>query len=292
MRLRATSNLLRRNARAIAVCAAFVAISASALSAQDATWKDVDGNPLPFQGDAEILEFLRTASIESINDIEIGVTNPRRVVLEKDGVRMRAALRDYDHVFEETRIDGQFFTRLRDSFNFDVPAYELSRLLGLENIPPVTFRRIGGDRVTLQAWLEGGLMETDRVAQEIAPPSFERHRQQTQNMRVFDSIIGNVDRNTGNILTDADGTFWLIDHSRAFMRNDDTRYVERITMCGRELFERVKGLQREELLELMSPPLTESEVDWVLQRRDKVVAHIENLIETRPPGTVLFDDAR
>lgn len=326
MRSRATGNLLGCEARVVGAFAAVVALSASAPSNaapisfapsvagpaspisfavepaaddgrganvfQGATWKDVDGNPLPFQSDAEILEFLRTASIESIDDIPIGVTNPRQVTLEEDGVRMHAALRDYDHVFEEARIDGQFFARLRDSFIFDVPAYALARRLGLDNIPPVTFRRVGGDRVTLQAWLEGGLMETDRIAQEIPPPSFERHRQQTQNMRVFDSIIGNVDRNTGNILTDADGTFWLIDHSRAFMRNDDTRYLERISMCSSQLFERIKGLQREGLLELMSPPLTESEVDWVLRRRDKVVAHIENLIETRPPGTVLFDGAR
>lgn len=269
-----------------------LALSALGAGVQNATWKDVDGNPLPFQDDAEILEFLRTASIESINDIPIGVTNPRRVILEKDGVRVRAALRDYDQVFEGVRIDGEFFTRLRDSFTFDVPAYALARLLSLDNIPPVTFRRVGGDRVTLQAWLEGGLMETDRVTQEIAPPSIARHRQQTQNMWVFDSIIGNVDRNSGNILMEADGTFWLIDHSRSFMRNDDTRYLDRVSSCSRQLFERIKTLQREELLEVMSPPLTDSEVDWVLRRRDKVVAHIENLIATRPPGTVLFDDAR
>ena len=41
-------------------------------------WKDPDGNPLPFQTDEEIIEFLRTAEIESIEDIGIGVTKPRR----------------------------------------------------------------------------------------------------------------------------------------------------------------------------------------------------------------------
>jgi hypothetical protein len=214
-------------------------------------------------------------------------------VLESNGVRMRAALRDYDETFTRADIDGDFYPRLRDSFVFDVPAFELAKLLGLAHVPPVAFRRLGAQRITLQIWLEGGLMETDRQAQGIPPPSTQRYREQTQNMRVFDSIIGNVDRNTGNILTDEDGDFWLIDHSRSFMRNDDTRYLDRINMCGRLLFERIKTLNREELLALMSPPLTSSEIDWTIRRRDKVVAHIEGLIATRGgEDSVLFDDRR
>ena len=255
-------------------------------------WKDPDGNPLPFQSDEEIIEFMRTAEIESVADIELGVTNPRRVVLAKDGVRMRAALRDYDETFTRRTFDGVFYPRLRDAFVFDVPAYEMAVLLGLNHVPPVTFRRIGADRVSLQAWLEGALMETDRIAQGIDPPSFQRFRQQTQDMRVFDSLIGNVDRNTGNILMDAEWNFWLIDHSRAFIHSDDTRYLEHIQACSRQLFARLKTLTAEEMLPVMSPPLTESEVDWVLRRRDKVAAHIDALIAERGEDAVLFDDPR
>jgi hypothetical protein len=279
-----------------ALCLALALVTATPTvveASQDGNWKDTDGNPLPFQSHEEIVAFLQTANIESVTAIPVGVTKPRQAVLESNGVRVHAAMRDYDEVFEEAKIGNAFYARLRDSFIFDVPAYELARLLDLDNIPPVAFRRYGGQRVTLQIWLEGGLMETDRVEQGLDPPSTQRYRQQTQNMRVFDSIIGNVDRNTGNILADADGTFWLIDHSRAFMRNDDTRYLERITSCGRNLFERIKALEREQLMEVISPPLTSSEVDWVLRRRDKVVAHIENLILTRGgEDIVLFDDSQ
>ncbi len=287
--------------RSVRVCSVAVLLSATiaatvfaaAPASQSVPWKDIDGNPLPFQSHAEIIEFLETANIESVTPIPVGVTQPRRAVLEMDGVRLRAAMRDYDEVFEEAKIGDEFYARLRDSFVFDVPAYKLSRMLEMDNIPPVAFRRHGGQRVTLQIWLEGGLMETDRVEQGLAPPSTQRYREQTANMRVFDSIIGNVDRNTGNILADEEGTFWLIDHSRSFMRNDDARYLERITMCGRNLFERIKALERDQLMESMSPPLTSSEVDWVLRRRDKVVEHIEGLIEERGrEDAVLFDEAR
>ena len=256
-------------------------------------WKDPDGAPLPFQSNEEILEFLRTAEIESVTDIELGVTNPRRVVLAKDGVRMRAALRDYDETFTRRRFDGVFYFSLRDAYVFDVPAYELALLLDLNNVPPVTFRRIGRDQVSLQVWLEGGMMETDRLTRGIDPPSGRHFRQQTQNMRVFDSLIGNVDRNSGNILIDGDWNFWLIDHSRAFLGNDDTRYLERVQACSRQLFARLKALTAEEMLRVMSPPLSQSDVNWVLRRRDKVVAHIDALIaEKGSEGAVLFDDLR
>lgn len=251
-------------------------------------WKDPDGKPLPFQSDEQVLEFLRTAEIESIEDIELGVTNPRQVVLRKDGARMRAALRDYDETFTARRFDGVFYARLRDSYLFDVAAYETARLLGLNNVPPVVLRRVGGDQVSLQAWLEGGLMESDRIAGDAAPPSALRFRQQTQDMRAFDTLIGNVDRNTGNILYDEDGDFWLIDHSRAFQRNDDTRYLDRVTGISRSLFARLQQLERDELMERLSPPLTPSEVDWMMRRRDKLVAHINRLIEERGEEAVLF----
>lgn len=255
-------------------------------------WKDPDGNPLPFRTDEQVIEFMRTAEIESLVNIGIGVTNPRRAVLHKDGIRMRAAYRDYDETFTAQRIDGVFYARLRDSYEFDIAAYALARVIGLDHVPPVTLRRIGGKEVSLQAWLEGGLMESDRIADDITPPSLARFRQQTQDMRVFDSLIGNVDRNTGNILMDGDWNFWLIDHSRAFMRNDDTYYLERVTACSRWLYERLKTLTADELMPVMSPPLTASEVNWVLRRRDKVSAHLDALIAEKGPEAVLLEGGR
>ncbi|MGD8330253.1 MAG: hypothetical protein PVJ49_12525 [Acidobacteriota bacterium] len=254
-------------------------------------WKDPDGNPLPFQADEEIIEFLRTAEIVSARDIELGVTGPRRVTLQRNGVRMRAALRDYDETYTESRFDGIFYARLRDSYVFDIPAYKLSRLLEI-NIPPVTLRRISGTQISLQAWVEGALMESDRIERAIEPPSVVEFRRQTQDMRVFDSVIGNVDRNSGNILYDEDFDVWLIDHSRAFMRNDDTRYLPRITGCSRKLYERLQTLTFEQLEPLLSPPLTDSEVRWVLRRRDKVIEHIDVLIAERGEGAVLFESGQ
>ena len=35
-------------------------------------------------------------------------------------------------------------------------------------------------------------------------------------VRVFDQLIGNIDRNVGNLLITSDWRIWAIDHTRAF----------------------------------------------------------------------------
>ena len=73
----------------------------------------------------------------------------------------------------------------------------------------------------------------------------------------------------------------LLDDPGVLSGQYDTRYLERINNCSRWLYDRLKTLTLEELLPVMTPELTRSEVEWVLRRRDKVIAHIDALIEER-----------
>ena len=255
-------------------------------------WKDPDGNPLPFQSDEEIIEFLQDAKIVAVEDIPVGVTDPRRVTLVKDGVEMRAALRDFDETHEQMRFNRVLYPRLRDSFVFDIGVYELSKILGLNNVPPVTLRRVNGVDASLQIWVEGALVEFDRVEKGIAPPESEnlRFMRQYQLAKLFDTLIGNIDRNNGNILFDEDWNFWLIDHSRSFVHDDrDVPYLEQIYWCERSLFEKLKALTRDELMPHLHPPIEDFEIDWMLKRRDLIVARLEQLIAVHGESAVLYD---
>ena len=121
------------------------------------------------------------------------------------------------------------------------------------------------------------------------PPDQMLFHQQRQNMLVFDSVIGNVDRNNGNILYDEAWNHWLIDHSRSFLRNDDKMpYLEKIQWCSRALYRKLENLEPDQLGDLLAPPLTASEVSWVLRRRDKVIARLDGLIAKRGEAAVLF----
>lgn len=255
----------------------------------DVPWKDRFGNPLPFQSHAEIVEFMRTAEIQSVEDLEVGITDPRRVELVKDGIIMRAALRDFDETHERMRFERQFYDRLRDSYLFDIAAYELSYILGLNNIPPVTLRSVNGVEASLQIWLEDAMVEWDRFEEKIMPPDEMFFHMQRQNMLVFDSLIGNVDRNNGNILYDEQWNHWLIDHSRSFVQSDERMpYLDDIQWCARSLYDGLKKLDRDGLVRLLSPTLTATDVDWMLKRRDKVVARLDGLIAERGEAAVLF----
>jgi len=284
----------RQAAICAVVCITLLALTAPAAwakppAADDVPWKDRFGNPLPFQSHEEIREFMRTAEIQSVEDLEIGVTNPRRVELVKDGITMRAALRDFDLTHSNMRFEREFYEHLRDSYLFDFAAYELSQMLGLANVPPVTLRRVNGVEVSLQIWVEDAMVEFDRFEQKIMPPDEMFFHMQRQNMLVFDSIIGNVDRNNGNILYDDNWKHWLIDHSRAFQRNAEKMpYLDEIQWCSRYMYEGLKELDRDLLQEHVSPPLEGPEINALLKRRDKVLARLDALIAERGEAAVLF----
>lgn len=256
-------------------------------------WKDRFGQPLPFQSNEEIIEFLRTAEVQAVEDLDVGVTDPRRVELVQNGITVRAALRDFDVTYERIRFEREFYQELRDSYLFDLAAYQLSELLGLHNVPPVTLRRVNGVEATLQIWLEDALVEWDRHEQQITPPDLIAFQKQWHDMLVFDSVIGNVDRNNGNVLYDEKWNHWLIDHSRSFVHGADTMpYLDRILGCSRELYERLQELNRDELTEHLSPPLSSFDIDGVLQRRDRVIEHLDGLIAGHGEDAILFDGYR
>jgi hypothetical protein len=107
-------------------------------------WLGEDGAPLPFRNDDEIEEFLRTAEVVELEPIGIGVTNPERVTLEKNGVRAHAVFRCFDRHWSRVRLRGQgMMMNFRDSYRFEAAAYELAGLLGLDSVPPTVTRRVG-----------------------------------------------------------------------------------------------------------------------------------------------------
>ncbi len=73
----------------------FVLATGANLAAQH-VWLDADGKALPFQTDAEITEFMRTANVVNEEPIGIGINQSVRVTLEQSGVRAHAIFREVD----------------------------------------------------------------------------------------------------------------------------------------------------------------------------------------------------
>lgn len=250
----------------------------------------LDGDYLPFDTDDAILDFLSTAEIVSRERIPVGVTRPDEVVLEKDGIRARAAYKDIDERYQRARMnDGSFFMNLRDYYMFERAAYELAQMLGLDNVPPTVIRRFGRDRASLQLWIENSITELDRANEGLRPPSALQWTRQVQTMYLFDDLVGNVDRNAGDIVIDRDSwKLWMIDHSRAFQVDSRLRKAAELLFCRRDVWEKLQALDKEEVAGQLGEYLTAFELNSLFERRDALVEHIQALIDERTEGAVLY----
>ena len=252
-------------------------------------WPGPDGKPLPFQDDGEILEFLRAAKIVSTERLPEGVTDPRQALLELDGIQVHATLKDIDETYKRERMsDGTFAMELRDYYVFEQVAYQLAVLLGLDNVPPTVLRRYQRGENSLQLWVYGAMTENVRRERGMRPPENMSWVRQVQTMYVFDDLIGNVDRNRGDILIDENWKLWMVDHSRAFQTGPELRFIDNVIYCRRDLLEGLRALDEATIKEHTGNQLTRYQITALLGRRDAVVAHIQELIDTRGENAVLY----
>ncbi len=256
-------------------------------------WLDIHGEPLPFQSDAEIEDFLRTAEVTDSEVLGEGITMPRRVVLSRDGVSAHALFKDVDvnrnKVSERTCGRRHFYLDWRDSHVYDNAAYVIDRMLGINHVPPAVSRRIGGSTGTMIIWIEGTMTESKRRKKGLLPPDLATWNRQMQIMQIFNNLIAKRDVNPGNTLVDAGWRVWFIDSTRAFGNTDDLLCETYIRSCDRELFERLQSLDPDRVRQELTPYLQPSEISALLKRRDKIEALLLDLMDQRGADAVIFD---
>ena len=241
-----------------------------------------------FASDAEALAFLRNAEIISMEAIPVGVTRPRKVLLELDGARAHAVFRDVDLSRELIRLsDGSLHMKLHDSALFEVAAYRLAVLLGIDNVPPAVVRRVDNTRGSLQLWVNGAMSESHRRTHSLPLPDRGKWLQQMRLMSLFDCIVGNIDRNTGNYLHATSGKIWFIDHTRGFQMFPRDWSPRAIAFLQPELWERLQGLDAETLHQTMGDVLSKFEIDRLVERLDGVVTHVRRQITARGERQVI-----
>lgn len=224
--------------------------------------------------DAEIEKFLVSATIVKDEEVGSGVTNPHRLTLEKDGRRLRAIFKNLDgytgYVSGESLMVALNQT---DRYQYDVAAYRIDRMLGLNLIPPAVLRTVNGQEGAVQLWVENAFNEDKRAARGMDPPDPASFERQWQMMHVFDILIFNVDRNAGNILYTEDWQLRPIDHTRAFRlhggRPDNLRKLD-LTFPP-ELIAKLESLDDDSLKQSMKGLLHPMQIKAVLKRRDQLI---------------------
>ena len=237
-----------------------------------------------------MLDFLRTADVVSATRLGGGINNPRKLLLQKNGVQANAVFRDVNEEKNTPTFGGGknelFF---KDSYIFEPAAYELATMLGLDNVPPATLRRYDRTSGSIQIFIENAITERQELEEHLQPPDDQEWKKQVQMMNVFDALIYNVDRNRGNIIITPDWRLWMIDHSRTFRRNTDLQSQSPINQCERQFYAKLKALDEKEARKRLKEYLTAFELDALFTRRKLLLERIDKLIAEKGENQVLYD---
>jgi len=242
-----------------------------------------------YQGE-EAEQFLTRARIARVQGMSEGVTAPRRMTLELDGVTRSALFKTINEerpgITQLAR--GQTEVNFVDTWRTEVAAYIVDRMIGLGWVPATVEREYRGQTGSLQWWVEGAMPEAQRVRDKIRPPDPLMWSQQQFTMELFDNLIYNVDRHLNNVLVTKTFELRLIDHSRSFRTSPTLRPKHTLTRFSRSVLAGIGTLERDALRARIGRYVSTSRIDALLQRRDAIVALAAKLVAERGEDVVLF----
>ncbi|HAR36297.1 MAG TPA: hypothetical protein DCR87_05225 [Acidobacteria bacterium] len=244
----------------------------------------------------DLEDFLLTAKIVGFKDLGKGITQPLKINLRRGKTERKAVWKNCSGV-----INGYF-----EGWQYEIAAYRLDKLLGLNMIPPTVERRFQGQRGSLQLWVEHKYDLLEIVDHSIPLPKEGLEAVNLERMqylaRAFDSLIANEDRSLQNTLLTEDWRTILIDHSRSF--RSDAHFTRNLiyglrplrTESGplpfkrlpRTFVDKLRSLSFDSIKVTVGSYLTTREIRSILARRDLMIKEIEEMIVLYGEGEVLY----
>jgi len=239
----------------------------------------------------EIEEFLKTAEIIKSEKVGEGVTKPLRLYL-KSGEKEMSGLWKNPRGVKQGYLEG---------WQYEIAAYEMDKLLGLNMIPPTVEKKLGKKSGSLQLWVENTFSDLERMNKKIQIPENKQLAWSRSKylMRAFDSLIGNEDRTQQNIRYSKDWRMILIDHSRSFRSTREFRVrlvfgkngiqgAKLFRQLPREFVEKIKTLEYDKIKAAVGPYLEDKEIDSILKRKELILREIDGMIEEKGENKVLY----
>ena len=238
---------------------------------------------------AEMEKFLLEGRVVKNVRVLKGVTDARQVTLSTGAVTHDAQIQTVDiakPLFEVA--PKQTEINFRDCYCYNIAAYRLAVLLGLDNVPMSVKRVVEDKPAAVTWWLEEVMDEGDRRKEKLAHSNPLRAADYYGVMYVFDELIQNRDRNAGNIMWERDSRMWMIDHTRAFRLGRDLRNPGSLARVERSLFEKLRALDRGAFVDAVKSILTKDEIDALFIRRDRLVQLFDQRIASLGEAKVLY----
>lgn len=228
----------------------------------------------------EAEEFLRTASIFVVRPREeSGRSAPRRVYLD-DGRNRVVTIFKY--------IDRRRPQDLPDSWQYEVAAYELSKLLGAEIVPPVVVREVEGVRGSLQVFIEGAI-KMSSLLPEKDPPGPDSPLLKVRICRVFENLVYNSCADPEDtLIRPSDGRVFRVDFAEAFAPVAALLPDCEITCSSRALYEGLIAWDEAKVREKLGSYLNEDELVALAKRKDLILDRLKALIKDKGEANVLY----
>ncbi len=235
-------------------------------------------------------EFLKTAEIVGQRQMsgEEAVTSPWVLTLK---------LGDFTHRGLWKNARGRLHGYL-EGWQYEIAAYRLDQLLGLNMVPPTVERRFQGDLGSCQYWIDDTISLRDKVDKKIKTPSYKvfNWNRATYLQRFFDNLICNEDRSEGNILITKDWRMILIDHSRTFRTWKKLLFTDKsqggpklMSELPRAIIDKAKALTFDSIKAAVGDYLTNEEINTMLFRRDLILKEIDRLIKMNGEANTLYE---
>jgi hypothetical protein len=244
--------------------------------------ESVPGTPIPVEGskvwlgrEAEFEEFLRTAEVDRVDNVPVGVTKPRRAFVKGEGPARSFVFKN----LMPSRASGYW-----ESYKAEIAAYELDKLLGMGMVPPTVERKYSGQTGSAQLWVEHCTLLRDNDTSKA--PDVKAWNKQVYRQRVWDNLTANIDRNQGNLLMDQAWNLILIDHSRAFTAAMTMPFP--MNKIDREFYAKLKALDEVTLKTRVGKWLFDGPKP-ILKRRDRIIEHFDKLIKQYGEAAVFID---
>ncbi|MBN1273544.1 MAG: hypothetical protein JXB26_14860 [Candidatus Aminicenantes bacterium] len=234
--------------------------------------------------------FLEKAKIIESENVGEGITKPKKLTMELDGLQALGVWKNPSGVQQG----------YKEGWDYEIAAYKLDKYLGLNMIPPTVERTFRLRKGSLQLWVPGLISELKRREKDIAvPEDKEEYRSTMLDLaRAFDDLIANVDRTQQNICYTEDWRLILIDHSRSFRTK--RIYVDQLLygkngMRGRPFkklprafVDKVRTLTEDRIRRIVGDYLTTEEIKCVIARKKLFLKEIDEMIKEVGEDTFLY----
>ena len=213
----------------------------------------------------EIEHCLVEAKVAKLEEVPIGVTKPSRAILQDLGCA---------RAFAWKPLRPGLYSGYWESYKSEIAAYEMDKLLNLNMVPIAVERKINGVTGAAILWLDG-VRSWDQILPLPKPAAWPLR---LVRMKMFDCLVGNTDRNKGNMLIDEAWNLYLIDHSRAFVAERRLPPSSVFQNVDRALWQRMLALEEATLEQHLGAWLEARQIRSILQRRDAMKKHIDSLV--------------